>query len=376
MQQTIDGLRSPELLHRAAEALGLGVEGVSRLAQDVRISAVPESSLISIELEDEDASFAAGAVKTIGDLYLRPAAPQAKKLSEDERAEVEAYQKMLDAAREELARITSENDLDGLAAQRNSSDSRASQLDSEAASIERQIRDAETRLNLLERQAAELPSAVGPRTAERALAERLRALSYELQRQRNGLLTRYETSDPLVRELDLRLSATKEALDRAEVSGSGLAGAVAALQSEIDEQQQLAQEDLSRWRARERELGKAQDTLASKQSRLRRLADRRTELEQTISSTEQRLDSLQGGVGIAAAPKLNISVIEPARALPVDRQQPLLFGFATVFALCAALIAAILQDGRKKPVAYVADIAATTAAPVLCLAEETHSHVS
>ncbi|MCB1018500.1 MAG: hypothetical protein KDC27_01165, partial [Acidobacteria bacterium] len=34
MQQTIEGLRDPELLQRASAALGLGAEGVSRLAQD------------------------------------------------------------------------------------------------------------------------------------------------------------------------------------------------------------------------------------------------------------------------------------------------------------------------------------------------------
>ncbi|MCB1021434.1 MAG: hypothetical protein KDC27_16000, partial [Acidobacteria bacterium] len=361
---------------RVSAALGLGAEGVSRLAQDLRVAAIPESSLISIELEDEDAQFAAGAVKTVSDFYLRPPAPQTKPLSEDERAEVEVYQKMLEAAREELTQMESESGLKGLAGERNSSDSRASELESEQASIERHVRDAETRLNLLERQAAELPSNVGPRAADRALAERLRALSYELQRQRNGLLTRYEASDPLVRELDLRLSATKEALDRSEVSGGSLAGAVSALHSEIDEQQLLAQADLSRWRTRERELGKAQDALSSKQSRLRRVADRRAELENTISTAEQRLEMLRGAGGIPAAPKLNISVIEPARALPIDRQKPLLYGFAALFALCAALIAALVRDESKKPVAYVADIAAATGAPVLCLAEETHSHVS
>jgi uncharacterized protein involved in exopolysaccharide biosynthesis len=396
----IEAIRDPELLRQvvdenelAEQAQGDGAaEGVDRavqeLADDLVVEPTPESSVISIEYWNKDPQKAAAVVSSLAEIYLERRS-RGNAATDDAQANSNRFAAELQAAQAKLEEFEERSRTVLLEDQQRTATLRRSQLNGEKASTETQIKDVEARLGLLVRQAEQLPANVVSQSGgaiNEPLLRQLKGLSGVLQEQRTELLTRYEATHRLVREVEQRLSETKTALERVQ---SGVvvdeSASVGPLRRSIDADYLRAQSDLAGLRARREEIVNLLRANEGRQSQLEDVAAQHAELERAVQAAEANYLPYQGreegagsGNALGDERSLEVSVLEPPSnpALPPSQSQSLLLLLSLLAAAGAAIGAAVWYDPHLKPAAYVADIATATGAPVLMMIEETQSHVS
>jgi uncharacterized protein involved in exopolysaccharide biosynthesis len=365
-----EGVRNPSLLRKVAKERELAVEELDR---DVRVAPVPDSSLISIAYANEDPELAAAVVNTLAELYLEVRSEAGPK--PDPRApgdeQIPIYELAVKAARRELADFQQRNGIALAAGQRRAAMTAAAEIEGQKVALETRIGEAETRFGLLRRQAGAL----------RAGAP-LRALVDELEAQRGELGGRYQPGHTLTAEVEQRLAAAAPAFEKAQSNPAEAAPAAATLREAIDADLMRAQNELAGLRARHVEIQGALRTAGGRQVEIERLTARRAELEDAVrvaeASSLRRQQAAEIALKAGGESAAGVSVVAPAEvpAAPDDERQSTILLLGLLAALVAAFAAVSAYDARRRPVAFVADIATATGAPVLMMIEESQSHVS
>ena len=399
----IELLRSRELLRKVIKKYGLidpngpgsteeRVElAVRDFEQTLRVTLIPDSSLISVRYASQDPAQAAAIVNTLADLYMDKHATLHKNIEALEffKQQAERYATELEEFQSDLTAFRERNQISMLGDQKQSNIVHMADLEAGYQGVEAQLRDAQQRLILLKTQAGEMPERV--RTASRLavnepLVERLKSTLMDFENERTELLSRYEPGYRLVQEMERKIRDTRAALDQAQSK------------SVVDETQSLnplrqavegdylhTQAEVAGLRARSDELLTKLRTHQRRQSSLERITAEHDALDRKARMAEQnfmRYQNKEEDARIASALDqerlLNVSIVEKATppALPINQHLPALVLLSILVASAAAVGGALMVDRYQRPFANISEIATAAGVPVLVMTEEPTTHVS
>lgn len=371
-------LAAPKPSETRSETLA---RGVRELEKGLTILPLGKTNLISIQFRAADPALAASVVNHMVEAYLRKhtdvhRAGNAAGFFESQAA---GSASELKAAERQLASFRSKDGVSSLPDEKASTLKRVADLEAALQDAESSLGEAANRARLLGEQRAALPTTIetGTRIATSVgLIERLKGQLVELQNKRTELLTKYEPSYRLVREVDQQIQDTRAALDREQHPAVvDRTDAPNPLRQSIDADLLRTEAAIAGLRARRESL--AQD-LASNRQRLRKLdalagehdnIQRRLKLAEDNyllyqkKEEESRLEEALDRQRI-----LNVSVVEnaaaPADAAPRHRAVILMIGF--LIACFGGVATAFLADYFSlPPAAQAGDASSRRATAVL-----------
>jgi uncharacterized protein involved in exopolysaccharide biosynthesis len=228
LQAEIELMRNGDVLAAAAMRSGLLEAGadaaeleseIQRLRRSVKISPIGLTNLISIRYADESAERAARFANALADAYIEKhvevrRAPGVSDLLEKE---VQRYESDLGQAQRALAGLRSSGDFGTGPEQITTLVRRRAELEAADGDADSAIREAEQRTAELRRARQLLPQRVelSSRSANNpALIERWKTRLAELETRRADLLSKYDPSYRLVREVEAQIAATEAVLRR------------------------------------------------------------------------------------------------------------------------------------------------------------------
>ena len=381
-------LIDPQAAGSAEEQVELAVRSFE---QQLRVTLIPDSSLISVRYASQDPAKAAAVVNTLADLYLEKHATLNKSMETLEffKGQAELHAAELATAQSELTGFRQRNQISMLGNQKQSNIVRMADLEASYQGVEAQLRDAQQRLVLLKSQVEEMPERV--QTASRLavnepLVERLKSTLMDLENERTELLVRYKSGYPLVREAEQKIRDTRAALDQAQSkSVVDETQSLNPLRQSVEGDYLRTQAEVVGLRARSEELLTKLRTHQRRQSSLERITAEHDGLDRKARMAEQNLMRYQNkeeDARIASALDqeglLNVSIVEKATppALPINQHLPALILLSILVASAAALGGALAVDRYHCPFGNISEIATAAGVPVLVMTEERTSHVS
>ncbi len=364
-QRVIDRLGLSRIYPKLAEEFTEAPPGEKRIVMgkamrametSLKIQTAPDTPIVRLVFEHEDAKTAALVLNTLLEEYLifrrtvlvesnLPAMETQRQTFEERLAEA-------DAAYEQF--LTS-NQIGDFVAEKAALSQLQSQIEQQKYQTETQLQDRAGRLAALQAQMGQVSPEVGLyRDVNNAAADKL----VELKLQREDLLGRYRPDAQPVRDLDSQIARLEQGIEAGRTTGEGARriGVNPVFQTLQTERIQLQSEVAA--------LRQAQATLSTQ---LAQLLDRRlklAELEPRFQALSLDRDVLQANVRdfavkeeqsraareIAAASNDNIRIVQrataPARGSSLKKPVLVLaFLFAGFTALCAGLLRMFLRPG-------------------------------
>jgi len=371
VQAEIELLKSRGLYENAARQVGMlrpttpAKEAALRVAaieNALKIAQVGKTNIISVKYTDTAPETAAAIPNTLAELYLRKhidlhSTDEAARFFADQTA---IYQRQLDAAQLALAQFRQTGDVTLLEEQKQAYLRRATDLEASIQEAESALRDAEQRMSTVERQRDQLPATVetGSRVARSsATVEKLKALLIDLNNKRTELVTKYDPSYRLVKEVDRQIADARTALEReSQPQVVDQTHAPNPLRQGLDGELLRTQSSTAGLRARRAALQRDLADYRSRQIRLERATANHNDLERAVKIAEEnfllyqrKLEEARLAEALDKQRLLSVAVLEkaavPALATSQHRTYFLLFGFlaAAFLAFASAFVADYLE---------------------------------
>jgi uncharacterized protein involved in exopolysaccharide biosynthesis len=197
---------------------------IASLEKNLKVLPVGKTTIISARLVADAPDFVSKALNRLAELYQQ----RHVELHSNGRAsaffgeQAKQQRERVDQARAALLQFRTGASVSLIQEQKQNSLRRASDLEGSLQSLDAEIRDNENRLlaiNSQIRQQAPLVETSTRLAKNTMLIERLRQLQLELTNKRTELLTKYDPSYRLVKEVDRQLADTKAALEREQAPG-------------------------------------------------------------------------------------------------------------------------------------------------------------
>jgi uncharacterized protein involved in exopolysaccharide biosynthesis len=368
----IELLRGRELFERVALQNGLiaktateaedrraRAEAVRQLDRNLKIAQVGKTPILSVKFTSGDPKLAAAVPNALADLYLE------KHVEVHHSSETAAffaeqtslYRQQLQNAQAALERYRRTGDVSLIQDQKQASLRRSVEVEAQAQDVESQIRDARQRLALLRQQEQAQPKSIetGSRIARNtSLIERLKGQLIDLNNKRTELLTKYDPSYRLVKEVEQQMADLRAALDRE--NAPQLVDQTLApnpLRQAIESEILRTDAQLAGLEARRGALHSQLGSYKGRQDQLEGLTANHNDLERAVRLAEENLVMYQRKLETARLEDalnrqriLNVAVLEraiaPVAAANSAAAYLILFAFFAAGAL--ALAAAYLAD--------------------------------
>jgi len=334
-------------------------DAARKAAGNLKVVRVGSTNLISARFAADRPETAALFLNTLANAYLNRhiALRGNKDASAFFNGQTDEFQKELNEAQQGLSEFRQKNDVMLLNEQKQATLRRSVDLEASVQEAASQARDAEERIAVLRRQLASLPSTIetSSRTSRSTgLIERLKGQLLELENKRVELLTKYDPSYRLVRELDQQIAQTKSALQR-EQSPQVVdqTNAPNPLRQSIEAQLFSAETGLGGLRARRASLQAEWNEFRRRQSRLESVTGEHDDLQRRAKLAEDNLllyekkrEESRLAEALDQRKLLGVSVVEKAEAAvePASRHRSVILLIGFLIAACTALGAAFVVE--------------------------------
>ena len=387
-QAEIELLKSREFYEESGRQAGLIAAGakpqdaaraVAALESALKISQVGKTNILSVKFHAMTPEAAASVPNTLAELYLKK---HIELHSNDEAArffgdQTGIYQRQLEAAQTALTRFRQTGDVTLLQDQKQAYLRRATDLEAAMQEAESSWKDAEQRVALLARQREQQPSTVetGSRIARSSpTVEKLKAMLIDLGNKRTELLTKYDPSYRLVKEVDKQIADARSGLERESAPQVvDQTSAPNPLRQSLESELLRTQSQMAGLRARRETLRRDLAEYRSRQYRLESATANHNDLERAVKIAEEnfllyqrKLEEARLGEALDKQRLLNVAILEKA-AVPVlaaaqHRTYLLLFGFlaAAFLALAGAFVADYLERHLPTKESLIPQVAETS----------------
>lgn len=234
LNSEIELINSEDLLRNVVLATGLDqkanantapseasiAKAVRKLSKELKIEAVRKTNVISIRYANRNPKMAAAVLKALAaayiDKHIEVHRPPGEFAFFDQQAK--QYQQRLGQAQEMLSDFTKKSGVVSADAERDSALQQAASFDAAARQAQAALDEAVQRLQALNAQLKSVPPRLT--TSQRStdnpqLLENLKSTLLTLQLKRTELLTKYDPSYALVKEVDKQIAEASSAIDSA-----------------------------------------------------------------------------------------------------------------------------------------------------------------
>ena len=370
-QAEIEMLKSRALYEEAGRRAGLipakatpkdVALAVAALEQALKVTQIGKTNIISVKYFSPAPEAAAEIPNALAELYLRK---HIELHSNDEAArfftdQTAIYQRQLEAAQTALTRFRQTGDVSLLLDQKQAYLRRATDLEAAMQEAESGLRDAEQRVTILARQREQQPSTVetGSRIARTSpTSEKLKALLIDLGNKRTELLTKYDPSYRLVKEVDRELADAQASLERESAPRVvDQTNAPNPLRQSLEGDLLRTQSQMAGLRARRSTLSRDLAEYRGRQRRLESATADHNDLERAVKIAEEnfmlyqrKLEEARLAEALDKQRLLSVAILEkatvPALAASQHRTYLLLFGLlaAAFLSLASAFVSDYLE---------------------------------
>lgn len=233
LNSEVELLNSDDLLRQVVLATGLNAKkgsssddveiarAVRKLSKDLKIEPLRKSNIISVSYQTRDPRTAARVLKALAAAYtekhLEVHRPSGEITFFDQ--QVERYQQRVNEAQDKLRKFIKGTGVVSADTEREEALKQADELATTGRQAESSLHEIEQRVSILQSQLASMqPRTVAVvRTSDNALlSERLKSTLLDLQLRRTELLTKYQPTYQLVKEVDEKIAATNAAIASAD----------------------------------------------------------------------------------------------------------------------------------------------------------------
>ena len=370
-QAEIEMLKSRTLYEEASRRAGLIAAkatpkevalAVAALEQSLKVTQIGKTNIISVKYHSTKPEAAAEIPNALAELYLRK---HIELHSNDEAArfftdQTAIYQKQLEAAQTALTRFRQTGDVSLLLDQKQAYLRRATDLEAAMQEAESGLRDAEQRVTILARQREQQPSTVetGSRIARTSpTSEKLKALLIDLGNKRTELLTKYDPSYRLVKEVDREIADAQVSLERESAPRVvDQTNAPNPLRQSLEGDLLRTQSQMAGLRARRSTLSRDLAEYRGRQRKLESATADHNDLERAVKIAEEnfmlyqrKLEEARLAEALDKQRLLSVAILEkatvPALAASQHRTSLLLFGLlaAAFLSLASAFVSDYLE---------------------------------
>ncbi len=369
-ERTVDDIgiarMSPELgraYARANEEKRKDIKGaaIKMIDSGLKVESAPDSPTVKLKFTAKDPELAALVLNTLVDEYLRY---RRTVMIDGEAGQIQArltdFQTRLNTVDAAYQKFLADNgvasgDFD---AEKAALTANYAQLTTEAYSVQASLSEAEGRLGVTSRNAAQAQPEIG---LYRDLDHQPQDELNKLRVQRQTLLSKYLPSAQPVRDLDLQIAAAEALVARGpQDGGARRLGPNPIYQSLVTEKNQV-EAQVASYRDRLAQVRAALSQVAAQRMKLtglepqyQSLSRQRDALTNNVKSLTQRVEEQQAAQAMAKSGQDNIRVVE--RAYPATSgtslKKPVMILavlFAAFAALCAGLLSAFTAKGYPTP---------------------------
>lgn len=332
---------------------------VRELGKRLSVFRIEKTNLIAVSLRDRDPERAARVLGRLAEIYLakHTVLHRNQDSSQFFARQAEIYAEELDQAQRQLAEFRERHQVSLLAAEKEAALRRQDELERALQQTESEIESARDRVAQLRRQVRELPETVETQSRmarSETLLERLKATLLELENKRTELLTKYDSSYRLVREVDRQIEDTRRMLEQEQQAR------VVDRTSALNPLRQSLKGDLLRTETELAGLLAKRDKLAAdlKQVRaglvgLERITAEHDDLARRVKLAEENFllyqrkrEESRLADALDRERILNVSIVEQAAppAVPVDQHRAALLLLSAVMAAFASLGLTLVID--------------------------------
>jgi uncharacterized protein involved in exopolysaccharide biosynthesis len=325
---------------------------VQQLGKRLSVFRIEKTNLIAVSLRDRDPERAARLLGRLAEIYLakHTVLHRNQDSSQFFARQAEIYAQELDQAQRQLAEFRERHRVSLLAAEKEAALRRQDELERALQQTGSEIESARDRVAELRRQVRELPETVETQSRvarSETLLERLKATLLELENKRTELLTKYDSSYRLVREVDRQIEDTRRMLEQEQQAR------VVDRTSALNPLRQSLKGDLLRTETELAGLLAKRDKLAAdlKQVRaglvgLERITAEHDDLARRVKLAEENFllyqrkrEESRLADAMDRERILNVSIVEQAAppAVPVDQHRAALLLLSAVMAAFASL---------------------------------------
>jgi uncharacterized protein involved in exopolysaccharide biosynthesis len=344
---------------------------IKQMGAKLKIATAPDTSVVRVTYSNDDPLVAALVLNTLIDEYLKYrttvlTAHDAGVLG-DERQD---FQKRLDAADAAYEKFLSDNGIGDFDAEKASLSQLYTQLMTDSYSVQAQLSEAQGRLGVTSREAAQAPPQIGLyQDIDHTSADKL----VQMKIDRQELLSRYTPDSQPVRDMDRRIAAL-ETIGASVAAGAGArrVGVNPIYQSLVTEKDQLQAEAASLQARRTAiagqiaQVARRRQRLAELEPQYQDLARQRDVLATNVRNFETREQESEAQQTIAQSGDSAVRVVERAfvPTTGASLKAPLM-GLAVAFAAFAALCFGFLRAFTRPGFPTAAAAARTLRLPVL-----------
>jgi uncharacterized protein involved in exopolysaccharide biosynthesis len=329
---------------------------IKQMSTKLKIVTAPDTSVVRVTYSNHDPLVAALVLNTLIDEYLKYrttvlSAHDAGVLG-DERQD---FQKRLDAADAAYEKFLSDNGIGDFEAEKASLGQLYTQLLTDSYSVQAQLSEAQGRLGVTTREAAQAPAQIGLyQDIDHTSADKL----VQMRVDRQDLLSRYTPDSQPVKDIDRRIAelATISASGGAAGAGARRVGVNPVYQSLVTEKNQLQAEAVS-LQARQAaiaaqiaQVARRRQQLAALEPQYQDLARQRDVLATNVRNFAAREQESQAQQTIAQSGDSAVRVVERAfvPSTGASLMAPLMglaLAFAAFVALCFGFLRAFTRPG-------------------------------
>ena len=332
---------------------------VRELERRLRVARISNTSLISARYSHADSNRAAEVLRTLTNTYVAKhmAVHRSRDTSGFFSEQTSLYKEQLTGAQESLAAFRRRHEVSLLAAEKEAALRRENELETALQETDSQIQDAGDRLTLLRRQHRELPATIETESRSarnEALLERLKTALLDLENKRTELLTKYDGSYRLVREVEEQIRDTRAMIrNEQQARVVGTTRAVNPLRQSIEGELLRVEASISGLEAKRQQLARDLQKIRTKQLELDGITAEHDDLVRQVKLTEEnyllyqrKWEESRLADAMDAVRILNVSVVEEATppAVPADQHKAFLMILATVLAGFGTLGLALVVD--------------------------------
>jgi len=367
----VELLQSRDLLEQVAEACRLVQQkpqeehnetlarGVREMEKGLKVATVNKTNLISVQFRAAEPGVAAEVVNRLVQGYLRKhvAVHRAPNTAVFFKSQADNFGKELNEAQHRLAGFRSKDGVSSLPDEKASALKRAADLEASIEETDSSIHDAENRARLLREQRAALPVTIetGSRMARSVgLIERLKGQLVELENKRTELLTKYEPSYRLVREVEQQIHDTRAALEKEQAPAVvDRTNAPNPLRQSIEGDLLRTEATIAGLRARRASLTEDLDRSRARLAKLDTLAGEHDDIQRRLRVAEENYllyqkkeEESRMEEALDQQRILNVAIVEKA-AIPADpapRHRRVILMIGLLLASFGAVAAAFLAD--------------------------------
>lgn len=334
---------------------------IKMIDSGLKVGAAPDNSIVKLSFTAADPELAALVLNTLVDEYLR----HRRSLLIDSdagsiRTQLASFQGQLDTVDRDYQKFLVDNGVGSgdFDAEKASLTQTYAQLTTEAYSVQASLSEAQGRLGVTARNAAQSQPEIGLyRDLDHTAQDELN----KLQVQRQTLLSKYLPGAQPVRDIDQQIAAQQALIARGPLDGGARrVGPNPVYQSLITEKNSLEaqvasyRDRLADVRASLADVAARRQKLMAVEPQFQNLSRQRDLLGNNVKTLAQRAQESQAAQALAKSGNDNIRVVERAYPATVGTslKKPVMIVavlFAAFAALCAGLLSAFLSKGYPTP---------------------------